>query len=203
MSGPKEPFNSLWGNESSTPAGGLTSTSMSYPVFVAMRRAAESQGAHLSAFKPIGRLTAVIGGNAELVNCDLVSGDFYQSMGVQPGCGPRDRAGRRPAQCRRHGRRDQRGLLGAALRARPLGPGPDDPDQPGARHHRRGESVRVHRLHRRPSARCLPAHHRATRPAARRSRPGRRDDRQPELLVGAHDGARAARASTRRSCNAP
>ena len=87
VSGPKEPFNALWGNESSTPAGGLTSTSMSYQAFVAMRRAAESQGAHLSAFKPIGRLTAVIGRDAELVNCDLVSGDFYQSMGVSPTAG--------------------------------------------------------------------------------------------------------------------
>ena len=84
VSGPKEAFNSLWGNESQTATGGFTSTSISYPVFVAMQRAAESQGAHLSAFKPIGRLTAVIGGNAELVHCDLVSGDFYQSMGVRP-----------------------------------------------------------------------------------------------------------------------
>ena len=84
VSGPKEPFNSMWGNESATATGGLTSTSMSYAVFVAMQRAAESQGAHLSAFKPIGRHTAVIGGKAELVNCDFVSGDFYQSMGVSP-----------------------------------------------------------------------------------------------------------------------
>ena len=87
VSGPKEAFNSLWGNESSTPGGGLTSTSVSYPAFVAMRRAAESAGAQLSAFKPIGRLTAVIGDKAELVNCDLVSGDYYQSMGVRPAAG--------------------------------------------------------------------------------------------------------------------
>jgi len=87
VSGPKEAFNSLWGNETSTATGGLTSTSVSYPVFVAMQRAAEAQGARLSAFKPIGRLTAVIGGKAELVNCDLVSGDFYQSIGVSPVAG--------------------------------------------------------------------------------------------------------------------
>jgi predicted permease len=87
VSGPKEVMSSMWGNDSPTPAGGVTSTSMSYPVFVAMQGAAESQGAHLSAFKPIGRLTAVIGGKAELVNCDLVSGDFYQSIRVSPAVG--------------------------------------------------------------------------------------------------------------------
>ena len=87
VSGPKEPFNSMWGNESQTATGGFTSTSISYPVFVAMRRAAESQGAHLAAFKPIGRLTAIIGANPELVNCDLVSGNFYLSMGVSPVAG--------------------------------------------------------------------------------------------------------------------
>lgn len=84
VSGPKQAFNMLWGNESQTATGGFTSTSISYAVFVAMQRAAESKGAHLSAFKPIGRLTAVIGGDAELVNCDLISGDFYQSIGVRP-----------------------------------------------------------------------------------------------------------------------
>lgn len=87
VSGPKGPFNSLWGNESETATGGFTSTSMSYPVFTAMQRAAEAEGAQLSAFKPIGRLTAVIGGKAELVNCDLVSGDYYHSMGVRPAAG--------------------------------------------------------------------------------------------------------------------
>jgi predicted permease len=84
VSGPKEAFNSLWGNESETATGGYTSTSISYPVFIAMQRAAESQGAHLSAFKAVGRHTAVIGGTAEPVLCDLVSGDFYQSIGVRP-----------------------------------------------------------------------------------------------------------------------
>ena len=152
VSGPKEPFNSLWGNESQDATGGFTSTSISYPVFVAMQRAAESQGAHLSAFKPIGRLTAVIGGNAELVNCDLISGDFYQSIGVRPGGGPRHPAGRRSTQRRRHGGRHQRGVLGAALRARSLDPRPDDSHQPGAGHHRRREPARVHWLHRGPPA---------------------------------------------------
>ena len=71
VSGPKEAFNSMWGNESATATGGLASTSMSYAGVcgdAARRRVA---GRTPVAFKPIGRHTAVIGGKAELVNCDL------------------------------------------------------------------------------------------------------------------------------------
>jgi len=38
----------------------------------------------LFAFKELGRVTAVMDGNAEPVNCFLVSGDFYRGMEVSP-----------------------------------------------------------------------------------------------------------------------
>ena len=38
----------------------------------------------LCAFKELGRVTAVVEGNAEPVNCFLVSGDFYRGMEVSP-----------------------------------------------------------------------------------------------------------------------
>jgi predicted permease len=83
ISGPKLVMDSTWGSE--TPEGGaIKSTSMPYPAFVAMQRVAGQHGTRLSAFKPIGRLTAVIDGRAELVKGELISGDFHRSMGVVP-----------------------------------------------------------------------------------------------------------------------
>jgi ABC-type lipoprotein release transport system permease subunit len=41
----------------------------------------------LFAFKELGRTTAVIDGNAEVVNCFLVSGDFYHALEVSPAIG--------------------------------------------------------------------------------------------------------------------
>jgi predicted permease len=86
ISGPKLVMDSTWGSE--TPEGGaIKSTSMPYPAFVQMQRVAERHGARLSAFKPVGRLTAIVGGRAELVQGQLISGDFHRSMGVMPVAG--------------------------------------------------------------------------------------------------------------------
>ena len=50
-----------------------------------------------SAFKPIGRLTALIDGSAELVEGELVSGGFHQDRALadDPHAGRRDPASRR------------------------------------------------------------------------------------------------------------
>jgi hypothetical protein len=77
VSGPNLPFGSTWGNLTPTDTGGRTSGSFSYDAFRAMQRAEESPFTSIFAFKPIGRLTAVIDGSAELVESDLVSGEFY------------------------------------------------------------------------------------------------------------------------------
>jgi len=41
----------------------------------------------LFAFKELGRVTAVVDGTAEVVNCFLVSGDFYPGMEISPAIG--------------------------------------------------------------------------------------------------------------------
>lgn len=87
VSGPNRTFGSSWGNLSSTGTGGLTSGSFSYRAFEALRAAPGSAFRSLFAFKPIGRVTAVIDGRAELVESDLVSGEFYQGLGVGPPVG--------------------------------------------------------------------------------------------------------------------
>ena len=156
-----------------------------------MQRAAESQGAHLSAFKPIGRLTAVIDGNAELVHCDLVSGDFYQSMGVRPLAGrailPAD--DRRNADgtvaviseafwARRFGR--DRSILGQTIRINQVPVTIVGVNPPSFTGFTAGRQPDV----------FLPV---TAQPALLPGRPGerRRDDRRSQLLVGAVDGTRA------------
>jgi predicted permease len=80
-------FGSNWGN-SSTPADAVSEgSSFSYPVFQAMQRRAGGTFDALFAFKPIGRITAVIDGQAELVLAELVSGGFYEGVGVMPALG--------------------------------------------------------------------------------------------------------------------
>jgi predicted permease len=85
VSGPNLLMNSSWGWTSTT-AGGAASTSWSYPAFDALRREG-SPFARIFAFKPIGRVTVVIDGQAELARAHLVSGDFYEGLAVSPSVG--------------------------------------------------------------------------------------------------------------------
>ena len=82
VSGPKLLMGSTWGNLGSTDNGGLTSGSFSYPAFRALEAASRPHFSSVFAFKPIGRLTAVVDGAAELVEGELVSGEFYRGLGV-------------------------------------------------------------------------------------------------------------------------
>jgi predicted permease len=82
VSGPRQLMNSTSGNWFRNPTGGRASTSFSYPIFEALRR--QSAFDTVFAFKPLGRVTAVVDGEAELVQAQLVSGDFYRGVGVVP-----------------------------------------------------------------------------------------------------------------------
>jgi predicted permease len=83
VSGPRALMNSSWGNWYRTPTGGRASTSFSYPIYEVLRH---QQGTFdiVFAFKPLGRVTAIVDGEAELVQAQLVSGDFYRGIGVAP-----------------------------------------------------------------------------------------------------------------------
>jgi len=72
-----------WGYWDQTPDGKTICTSFSYPVYQQLR-----QQNHvlqdIFAFKNFPRLTATIDGKAEAVTAQLVSGNFYQALGVKP-----------------------------------------------------------------------------------------------------------------------
>jgi predicted permease len=85
-SGPRSLMNSSMGNWRRASVGARTSTSFSYPVFDALKHQDQIFEA-VFAFKPIGRITAVVEGEAELVEAQLVSGDFYRGVGVAPFAG--------------------------------------------------------------------------------------------------------------------
>lgn len=83
VSGRHTVMDSLWGNYSSTPTGGATSTSFSYAVFKAMQRP-NSGFQSVFAFKPISHMTAVVRGKAQIIDGELVSGNYYGSLGLVP-----------------------------------------------------------------------------------------------------------------------
>ena len=83
------PLHSFWGDFYSTPDGRSITHSFSYPVYQLLRQQnlAEPVLEDLFAFKHLGdynRLTASIDGHADTVTGELVSGNFYQQLGVQP-----------------------------------------------------------------------------------------------------------------------
>jgi predicted permease len=86
VSGPNRVMDLVNGRMDATPGGGTTSTSFSFPVFVELQR--QNQGfENVFAFKPTGSVTAVIDGYPELITGELVSGNFYEGLGVRPSVG--------------------------------------------------------------------------------------------------------------------
>jgi predicted permease len=83
VSGPKLAMSHLWGDTSKTASGQYTSTSFSYPVYQQLRVENRSFD-NLYAFKDISRFTVTIDGNAEVMPGEMVSGNFYQGMGITP-----------------------------------------------------------------------------------------------------------------------
>lgn len=73
-----------WGDD--LPGGGQVTTSFTYPVYEQLRNQNKSL-ADLMAFKPFGRMTLTIRGEAEAVETEMVSGNYYSMLGVRPEMG--------------------------------------------------------------------------------------------------------------------
>jgi predicted permease len=76
---------STWGDSDSEPDGDW-STSFSYPVYQILRRENRSLE-DIFAFKDAGRMNVTVDGQAEVVQSELVSGNYYQQMEIQPQLG--------------------------------------------------------------------------------------------------------------------
>lgn len=76
----------MWGFFDDLPGGGQISTSFSYPVYQQLRQQDRSV-ADIFAFKDFGRMTATIDGHAQTVAAEMVSGNYYSTLGVQPQLG--------------------------------------------------------------------------------------------------------------------
>lgn len=72
----------LWGEWNTSPSG-TTSSSFSYPAFEQLRRDNRVLG-DLFAFKGIGRLNATINGVAMVTQGEMVSGNYFAELQVQP-----------------------------------------------------------------------------------------------------------------------
>ncbi|MEI9978110.1 MAG: ABC transporter permease [Edaphobacter sp.] len=86
------PLHSFWGDFYRTPDGRSITHSFSYPVYRLLRQQNLDKPVleDLFAFKDLGeynRLTATIDGHADTVTGELVSGNFYQQLAVQPALG--------------------------------------------------------------------------------------------------------------------
>jgi predicted permease len=82
------PLHSFWGDFYKTPDGRAITHSFSYPVYQLLRQQnlAKPVLEDLFAFKDLRdyRLTATVDGHPDTVTGELVSGNFYQQLGVQP-----------------------------------------------------------------------------------------------------------------------
>jgi predicted permease len=76
----------MWGEFDPDPGGGQRSTSFSYPVFEQLRKSNRAME-ELFAFKPLDRQTVTVNGHAEAVSAELVSGNYFESLGVVPQLG--------------------------------------------------------------------------------------------------------------------
>jgi predicted permease len=75
----------MWGDFDRTADSGTTSSVFSYPIYQQLRDHNEKME-DLIAFKEDG-MNATIRGNAQRVNADLVSGNFFAALGVRPELG--------------------------------------------------------------------------------------------------------------------
>ncbi len=72
----------MWGDWDNS-GGGITSTSFSYPAFEQLRRDNRLLE-DLFAFKGIGRLDATINGEAQVLQGEMVSGNYFAALRVRP-----------------------------------------------------------------------------------------------------------------------
>lgn len=76
----------MWGFWDDLPRGGEVSTSFSYPVYQQLRRGNRWM-ADVMAFKPYGRVTVTIQGQAETAEAEMVTGNYYSVLGMRPQLG--------------------------------------------------------------------------------------------------------------------
>jgi predicted permease len=76
----------MWGEFDPDPAGGMRSTSFSYPVYQQMRKA-NREMEDLLAFKPLDRQIVTVHEHAEAVGAEMVSGNYFATLGVRPQLG--------------------------------------------------------------------------------------------------------------------
>jgi predicted permease len=79
--GPQAHFGPVWGSFFPSPTGEMSSTSFPYPLFLDMQRHNDMLQ-DLVAFKEVNQMTATVDGQAEPIAGMLVSGNFYQALGV-------------------------------------------------------------------------------------------------------------------------
>ncbi len=77
--------SNMWGITDNVPEG-IGATSFSYPAFEQLRRD-NHKLEDLFAFKDVGRMNATIDGNAQILQGELVSGNFFVQLQVQPQLG--------------------------------------------------------------------------------------------------------------------
>jgi hypothetical protein len=88
----RSPVHSNWGNSYRLPDGRMNSTSFSYPVFQLLRKQNQANPVleDIFAFKDLGefkRLTISVDGHPDVVTGELVSGNFYEQLGVRAALG--------------------------------------------------------------------------------------------------------------------
>jgi len=79
-------IDELWGWWDDHPSGGRITTSLTYPLYAELRSHNKSL-ADVMAFKPYGRMTVSIRGEAEEAEAEMVSGNYYSVLGVRPQLG--------------------------------------------------------------------------------------------------------------------
>jgi predicted permease len=82
VSGHEQVVPPVWGDVSSTENGGLSSNAFSYPVLEALRKQSDAFE-ELIAFKDVS-MTATVDGVPELKAAELVSGNAFSALGVEP-----------------------------------------------------------------------------------------------------------------------
>ena len=78
--------HSTWGQYDKLPNGDSTSSSFAYPVYQQLRKS-NTVLSDLFAFKELNRITSTVNGEPEIVQGQLVSGNYYQELGVVPQLG--------------------------------------------------------------------------------------------------------------------
>ena len=81
--GAKGIVHDAWGWYDERPSGEVRMTSFSYPVYQQLRER-NRVFAEVFAFKNYGRMTATIDNKAEAVTTEMVSGNYYRDLEVQP-----------------------------------------------------------------------------------------------------------------------